>query len=457
MKTASASTFVDLLACPRCGKPLSATEGLRCGPCNVAFPELDGVPFLFSEPAASLAEWRARLHRLLRQWEADVARTSRALKQKQLHPLTRRRLEMLIAAQTAHIAELTDLMAPLKVGDLATAMETHLALRTRLPPAQGLTTYYTNLHRDWCWGEAENDASLDLVTRALPDLADARILVLGAGGGRLAYDLHERLNPAVTVALDINPLLSFATQRIARGARIHLHEFPLAPRRLDDVAIRRELAAPAPARPGFHCILADGLRAPFVPETFDAVVTPWFVDIVDEDLPILAQRINRLLRQNGHWVTFGSLRFSRVDPALCFSAEEAAALVGAAGFSDPTIVEATIPYMCSPASRHARHEQVLTMTATKTRRVAAAPRHTALPEWLVQTNRSVPLLDAFRVQATSTQIYAFIMSMIDGKRSVREMAALLEERRLMPRAEAEASLRAFLTRMYDESQTPPQL
>jgi len=151
------------------------------------------------------------------------------------------------------------------------------------------------------------------------------------------------------------------------------------------------------------------------------------------------------------------LRFSRVDPALCFSAEEAAALVGAAGFSDPTIVEATIPYMCSPASRHARHEQVLTMTATKTRRVAAAPRHTALPEWLVQTNQSVPLLDAFRVQATSTQIYAFIMSMIDGKRSVREMAGLLEERRLMPRAEAEASLRAFLTRMYDESQTPPQL
>ena len=97
------------------------------------------------------------------------------------------------------------------------------------------------------------------------------------------------------------------------------------------------------------------------------------------------------------------------------------------------------------------------MTATKTRRVAAAPRHTALPEWLVQTNQSVPLLDAFRGQATSTQIYAFIMSMIDGKRSVREMAGLLEERRLMPRAEAEASLRAFLTRMYDESQTPPQL
>ena len=156
-------------------------------------------------------------------------------------------------------------------------------------------------------------------------------------------------------------------------------------------------------------------------------------------------------------MTFGSLRFSHVDPALCFSVEEASALIAAAGFSEPAIAEATIPYMCSPASRHARNEQVLTLSAIKTKRVTAPPRHTALPEWLVQTNQSVPLLDAFRVQATTTQIYAFIMSMIDGKRSVRDMAALLEERRLMPRAEAEASLRAFLIKMYDESETPPQL
>src|SRR6185295_19778999 len=113
MTTATASTFEDLLACPRCGKSLSTVPTLRCQPCNVAFPELDGVPFLFSEPAAALADWRARLHRLLRQWESDAARTSRALKQKQLHPLTRERLEKLAAAQTSHVAELTALMEPL--------------------------------------------------------------------------------------------------------------------------------------------------------------------------------------------------------------------------------------------------------------------------------------------------------------------------------------------------------
>ncbi len=453
----TASTFVDLLACPRCGKRLSAGAALRCEPCRVDFPDLGGVPWLFAEPVAALAEWRTRMHRLLRQWEADAARTARSLKSTDLHPLTRTRLEHLVGAQRAHLGELATLLAPLNLGEIGTALETHLALRTRIPPTQGLTTYYANLHRDWCWGTAENEASFDLVAGALPPLAGGRILVLGSGAGRLAYDLHTRLEPSLTVALDVNPLLSLATQQITRGARIELHEFPLAPRRLEDIAVRRELAAPAAVREGFHCVLADALRAPFALDAFDAVVTPWFVDIVDEDLRVLAQRINRLLRPDGTWVTFGSLRFAQVDPALCFSVREAAALIGATGFSAPNVVESTIPYMCSPASRHGRNEETVTLSATKTKRVAAPPRQSALPEWLIQTNKPIPQIDSFKVQATTTQIYAFIMSLIDGRRSLRDMAALMEERRLMPKAEAEVSLRDFLVKMYDESRTPTHL
>jgi SAM-dependent methyltransferase len=459
MTLAHPQTLVQLLACPRCAKPLAAGPPLRCEQCRVDFPDVGSVPWLFAEPAAALAEWRTRMHRLIRQWEVDAARTSRSLAATDLHPLTRARLERLVGAQSAHMGELARLLTPLNLGDIGAALETHLALRTRIAPTQGLTTYYANLHRDWCWGDAENAASFDLVARglALADLSGGRILVLGSGAGRLAYDVHTRLAPAVTVALDVNPLLSLAARQLADGVRIELHEFPLAPRRLVDVAVRRELAAPAPVGPGFHCVLADALRAPFAADAFDAVVTPWFVDIVDEDLRVLAQRINRLLKPGGRWVTFGSLRFGQADPALCFSVDEATALIAAAGFSAPDVVEATIPYMCSPASRHGRTEQVLTISATKTRRVAAPPRHTALPEWLIQNNQPVPLLDSFRVQSTTTQVYAFIMSMIDGRRSLRDMATVMEERRLMPKAEAEAALRAFLIKMYDESRAPGQL
>src|SRR5262249_20339419 len=151
---------------------------------------------------------------------------------------------------------------------------------------------------------------------------------------------------------------------------IALHEFPLAPIALDDVAIERQLAAPAPVGVGFHCILADALRAPFVDEAFDVIVTPWLIDIVDEDLRMLARRINRLLRGDGAWIVFGSLRFGAADPAACYAPEEVVALIGDAGFTTGLLNDAEIPYMCSPASRHARRERVVTLAARKSKRVA---------------------------------------------------------------------------------------
>jgi hypothetical protein len=82
-------------------------------------------------------------------------------------------------------------------------------------------------------------------------------------------------------------------------------------------------------------------------------------------------------------------------------------------------------------------------------------RHRALPDWLVGGTQPVPLLPAFQLQAMTTRIYSFIMGLIDGRRSVTEMAMLLADQRLMTREEAEPAVRTFLTRMYEDSQRPP--
>jgi hypothetical protein len=43
------------------------------------------------------------------------------------------------------------------------------------------------------------------------------------------------------------------------------------------------------------------------------------------------------------------------------------------------------------------------------------------------------------------------MSLIDGKRSIKDMAIVLESQKLMTREEAEPAIRSFLTKMYDDS------
>jgi len=255
-----------------------------------------------------------------------------------------------------------------------------------------------------------------------------------------------------TTAMDFNPLLLLVADRVIRGETLELHEFPIAPKSMDDTAVLRKLSAEAPVRDGFHLVFGDVLRPPFAAERYDTVVTPWVIDIVTENLPVLAARINTLLKTGGRWINFGSLTFAHPGFSRRYSPEETLAIVQDSGFDPPVVHEATIPYMCSPASRHGRQETVFTFSAIKRENVPAPERHKALPDWIVTGKESVPLMRAFKTQATTTQIYGYVMSLINGKRSIQDMAKIMEEQKLMTRQEAEPAIRNFLTRMYDDSQ-----
>lgn len=456
------SALAALLACPRCELALQQhpDNSFGCGSCGLKFPALDSVPCLFAEPAATLAEWRQRLQFAHENLLSDAAGVQAELQNPRLRPLTRERLTLLHEACSDQARRLVDLLRPLTLHHSQAGMATHLAMQTRLPVDQGLTTYYANIHRDWAWGGDENTKSLELVSSGISvgGRGDSRppgsVVVLGSGAGRLAYDLHQQLQPEVTVALDFNPLLTLVAARAVSGAGTQLWEFPIAPRSISDHAVLQTLLAPEPVRDGFHLLLADVLRPPLAAESVDVVVTPWVVDILPEDFHVFAARVNGLLKPGGRWINFGSLAFSQPGVATRYSLEEALAIVMHNGFAEPEAWEEEIPYMCSPASRHGRRELVVTIAATKERSVSRPARHRALPDWLIGGTQPVPLLPDFQLQAMSTRIYGFIMGLIDGRRSVTDMAKLIADQRLMTREDAEPAVRTFLTKMYEDSQRP---
>ena len=444
-----------MLACPRCDKaPLEReNDTFHCKACKVDFPIIDGIPWMFAEPQAALGEWRGRLQFALQTLGHEIAGLEQELKGEDLPALARRRMERYKKCVESHCRKLQKLLRPVDVQSLQGNVESYLALRTRLPTDQGLNTYYANIHRDWAWGEEENQASLQQIRAVLHDHAElGRVLVLGAGAGRLAYDIHRAFDCAATIAVDFNPLLMMVAKAVTGGEQLKLYEFPIAPLALEDDAVLRKLSAPEAVDDAFHLVLADALRPPFPEQSFDTVVTPWLIDIISEDLPVFASRINRLLKADGRWINFGSLAFASPQRARCYSPEEVKAIVAETGFSDPYVAQATIPYMCSPASRHGRRERVFTFSTYKERDADKPGRHKALPDWIVTGDEPVPATAAFRQQAMTTQIYSFIMSLIDGKRSIKEMAAVLESQRLMTKEEAVPAIRSFLTRMYDDAQ-----
>jgi ubiquinone/menaquinone biosynthesis C-methylase UbiE len=443
----------QLLRCPRCvdSRVDRQRDSWVCAACSTLFPTIEGLPWLFLEPEATLAEWRGRLHRLLLELDRDAAQVRAELDRANLRTLTRSRLKLLASAYSDHGRRLQALLAPLELEGRQARLETHLALRTRLPPGQGLTSYYVNLHRDWCWGAEENEASFSLISDLLGGNAAGRTLVLGVGAGRLVYDFHTRCAPQLTVGLDINPLLLLAARRILSGQTVSLYEFPIAPRRLEDHAILRHLVAERPVDDNLHLVFADAMRAPFAPESFDTVITPWFIDIIAADLAELVPRINRLLRPGGLWLNFGSLSFSHREAALCYTQEETREILQQHGFGLGSERETTLPYMRSPASRHSRLETVVAFSAIRQASAGLPAAHRELPDWLVDLGAPVPLSREFEMTIVATRIQAFVMSLIDGRRSARDMAQQLAAQKLMTAEEAVPAVRAFLLRMYEDS------
>jgi hypothetical protein len=411
------------------------------------------IPWLFPEPRQALAEWRGRLG-MLTQFLASEASAMRAGVAAAGGPATRRRLELTAAAHEDQIRRLQALLAPLGLEQSAISEPAHQALGTRLPLEQGLTNYYVNLHRDWAWGDEENAAGLAEIVQLLGGSAKGlgRTLVHGAGAGRLAYDLHAAGDAPLTVATDFNPLLLVVAREMFAGRGVELYEFPIAPRSVADHAVLRGLQSPAPARDGLQLVAADALQAPFRDGAFDTVVTPWFIDIIGEPFASVAARVNAALKPGGRWINTGSLAYSRAAHEERVGLEEVQELLPSSGFSAARVRETTLPYMRSPASRHSRQENVVTWVTQKTGPAAQVPRARVLPDWLLQPDRPVPRTRAFEMQAISSRIHAFMLALINGERSMRDMARMLVEQRLMSADEAEGQVRLFLARLHEDTE-----
>jgi len=456
MPTTASNLPLDLLCCPACGASLGLHDaGLACVPCEAAYPRVAGVPWLFPDPAMALGEWRARAHAFLGDVEAQAGRYRAALQGDVVRASTRSRLKLQAAACTDHVRRLRALLSPLLADAPAAAPELYGGLGVELPVTQGLAGYYANLHRDWCWGEEENEAGFRLIDAAMGPAAPGRLLLLGVGAGRLAYDLHRRRRPVLSVAIDLNPLFVLAAARLYQGERLQLYEFPLAPRDLASHAILRRLESPAPVGDGMHLVLADATRAPLRQGVFDTVVTPWFVDVVDEDLAVLARRLNGWLRPGGRWISSGALAFAAGDPARRYALEEVLEIVEEAGFGAPRVHEDEVPYLASPASRHARREKLVTFAAMKEREARAAPAQRPAPPWLERTDFPVPLLPEIERRQLEMRVLGFVVSLVDGQRSIRDIAGVLAEKRMMTKEEAEPAVRGVLARLYAEATAVP--
>jgi len=63
----------------------------------------------------------------------------------------------------------------------------------------------------------------------------------------------------------------------------------------------------------------------------------------------------------------------------------------------------------------------------------------------------VPLRPEITRNVLSMRVYAYVASLVDGQRSLDDIARVLVQERLMTAAEAAPAVRGFLLRLHEES------
>jgi hypothetical protein len=463
------AALAPLLACPSCRSEIEGLaprpEGLSCRQCGTRFPLYKSgampIPWLFRDPDGALLEWRARFNSYLHSSTAEQNRLHGAVTDPRCSKSAAARIRFVAEAKEVQRRQIFELLSPLGLDTprSSPALDRSGVLHTRLPRQQGLLSYYDNVFRDWAWNNGENERLLDCVARVIarvPSYRAGKVLTLGAGACRLPYDFHRQYSPELSVALDLNPLLALLASRVLQGHTVPFYEFPIAPLNKSSFAVLRHCAAPyalgddALAR--FHVVLCDATQPPLKPGSFDTVLTPWYVDIVAQDLVDCVRSVNRLLAPGGVWLNTGSLAFFHRNAAWCYSEEEAVELLTANGFEVLAAERLSMPYLQSPASAHGRVERVWSFAARKVVN-AALPKPTAyLPVWARDPDRAVPDFDEFVVASAHHLLLAQALAAVDGRRTIDEIAMLVAKRYGLQRSEVRAAVERVLLEIFEAAQ-----
>ena len=433
---------LDLLTCLKSGEDLRLNpDGLHLVNTSgsASYPVLGGIPWLYADTGAALFQWRSNISAFLessRQEEESLAAASSALDRSQAK--TRVRLETMRSCRNNDRRSIAKLLRPvLRAAPESLSLDRILA--EKLPLTQSLTSYYSNVHRDWTWDlllteqESENRIALQhIVAASSGAFATGEpcgvAAVFGAGACRLAYDIHMAHKQLETIALDINPLLFAVARSVMMDEPVELCEYPLAPTALAHHGIPRTLRAPQSVRPGFSMIHGDALNPPLKGSSLDWLITPWFVDIVAQAPQQVLAVINRCLRPGGVWTNYGTVVFHTAEAADRWSVDEFFEGVQEAGFAfvgEPQFER--VPYMASPASSHARIERVVHFSARKVHDAARTRlgRPAAVPPWALDPSIPVPRTQQIAAFFEIHKAYAQLAGLIDGSRSVHDIAGIM--------------------------------
>lgn len=184
----------------------------------------------------------------------------------------------------------------------------------------------------------------------------------------------------------------------------------------------------------------------------DLLITPWLIDVIDAPLQQQLQTYAPLIKPGGYWLNHGSLAFDCDDVTQRLDAADVKDMTESNGFEVLHASHDLIPYLQNPNERHQRQELTFNQLSRRTTQpmAQASLSNNHAPVWRTDLSQAVTLSEEFQLQITSTRVHRFIMSLINGEWSIKDIAGVLEEQRLMSAKEGSAAVANLLRIMHNE-------
>lgn len=424
--------YISLLRCANCSGELEFEQGdevsIRCTSCVARYFTLGDTVCIFPNGMYQKVLWQHQLGLMVDTGRRGLATLHESASRYDLSQHTRRRVQEHIEAVSLSQDSTISLMA-----DVGIEPQIHESLQGAQAP--DLAEYWELMLRDWVWDRCTNSAysadenreALERVLSVNDNEKPQAVLVVGAGSGRLSWDVHRALNPDCTIALDTNPvMLSVADRLIKQQKNLSLGEIKIWPQMepRPSVALWEVPAVEDEEgrRHRWHALAADGWNIPLQENSCDLIITPWYIDVNGGDVRDTIATISRFLKPGGLWINTGPLLFSREIPIqLKYQPEEIREFLQLSGFDLVSERIDQIRHLAADLDVRERLEKLWTFSA----RLSSEAEERLVPgvkaAWLVMHHLPVPA--GFLSPPQEHPVMEMIFSKIDGRRGINEISA----------------------------------
>jgi len=459
--------------CVHCRSPLRQ-EGpaLCCTSCGKQYPVIAGIPILVSEPAAYL---RSELASLRRAYDDAKQRRDGIVKLAHdagLSNIALERHQDVIKSEIARAKKFLALLEPAVPALAALAGNAQQTGDTLGVKRSGwaFDTLFPYLLRDWTYSSefaAANSVIGAVLKEIFPAPSGKSIAFAGCGAAGLLGEISPHFAHVLGYDLAL-PMLA-AARHLLDGETLDF-ALPRSTNTLEHVSLkRRNLRETAPR---VELVAMDAYETACVDGAIDCVITSFLIDLTP-DPRILADEIHRILSGDGIWINYGPS--GTRDALWRFDQTEGASFFESAGFSIVRSEAHRATYLDlsqnDPSSSFQNHMCYLTAGRKRARgegkpRVAMpdpaalariVPQHFPGASLVQQHDLGIErartiLLRHERLHGRVENLEigsdtARIIALVDGKRTVGEIASLLKQRN--PAQSSDQIIRAFI-RYFDQ-------